>query len=295
MNAFISLRQLGWRAAAVSLLATAPAPAQDMTIPLIEFQASSDAGVASIVIDISDGLWNPSTRIYRWTLGSDILLRDESNGATVGVINDATLQIRNSSEFQLNYTVVAGAAATTFSTITLPLSFPAISPAEGRATASIAIVDENVNGAELRGLLPTGGGAYRALYNTLAGNERIFAEMIGLISVGAGGTARADQWDPLAGYRQVGPPVRDMCVETAFRLSAEDRAVVTTRFDMRPDPDPCFGDLNGDTNVDIHDLNILLSNFGATVGPEWIDGDLDFDGDVDLPDLVEILALVGEC
>lgn len=269
--------------------------AQDMTVPLIQLSASSDQGTASLLIDITEGNWDPTTRVYRWTLPAATQLVDDVSGEPVATLTAATVQLRNSSEFQLNYTVRAGAAETTIKTTTLPLSFPAINPAEGRATATIAIVDENANGAELHGIIPSGSGAFRALYNTFNGGGRIFTEMIGLISVGAGGTARADQWDPLIGYRPIGQPVSDMCVETAFRLTSGDTAVVTTKFDVRPDPDPCLGDLNGDTNVDIHDLTMLLANYGLTGDVEWVDGDLDFDTDVDLQDLVRILSLIGEC
>jgi hypothetical protein len=57
-----------------------------------------------------------------------------------------------------------------------------------------------------------------------------------------------------------------------------------------------LGDLDGDCDVDLTDLSILLSNYGTTGGATYADGDLDSDGDVDLADLALLLASYGaEC
>lgn len=53
------------------------------------------------------------------------------------------------------------------------------------------------------------------------------------------------------------------------------------------------GDLDGDGDVDLSDLAILLGNFGQTSGMTYSDGDLDDDGDVDLSDLSAMLAVFG--
>ncbi|MCC6358912.1 MAG: hypothetical protein IT450_09225 [Phycisphaerales bacterium] len=54
-------------------------------------------------------------------------------------------------------------------------------------------------------------------------------------------------------------------------------------------PASCPGDLDGDNDIDIGDLSLLLSAFGGT-GPV---GDLDEDGDVDISDLAAILSVFG--
>ncbi len=57
--------------------------------------------------------------------------------------------------------------------------------------------------------------------------------------------------------------------------------------------DKCFGDLDGDGDVDLSDLSQLLAHYGMTSGAEYEDGDLDGDGDVDLSDLSALLAVYG--
>jgi len=56
---------------------------------------------------------------------------------------------------------------------------------------------------------------------------------------------------------------------------------------------PCPGDLDGDSQVTLTDLSILLANFGAPSGALPEDGDLDGDGDVDLTDLSLLLSVFG--
>jgi len=55
----------------------------------------------------------------------------------------------------------------------------------------------------------------------------------------------------------------------------------------------CAGDLDGDRDIDLADLAILLSNYGMTTGAVYTDGDLDGDADVDLSDLAALLAVYG--
>ncbi len=52
-------------------------------------------------------------------------------------------------------------------------------------------------------------------------------------------------------------------------------------------------DLDGDCDVDLSDLAILLANYGTAGGAGYEDGDLDGDGDVDLTDLAGLLAVYG--
>lgn len=55
----------------------------------------------------------------------------------------------------------------------------------------------------------------------------------------------------------------------------------------------CAGDTNGDRLVDFLDLNVVLSNYGATGAPGPGAGDVDGDGDVDFGDLNIVLGAFG--
>ena len=57
-------------------------------------------------------------------------------------------------------------------------------------------------------------------------------------------------------------------------------------------PNPCPGDADGDLDVDITDLSILLSEFGLIEA--GLEGDVDNDGDVDLSDLGLLLSQFGQ-
>ena len=59
------------------------------------------------------------------------------------------------------------------------------------------------------------------------------------------------------------------------------------------EPELCFGDLDGDDDIDLADLAQLLANYGTIEGATYEDGDLDEDGDVDLADLAALLAVYG--
>ena len=53
-------------------------------------------------------------------------------------------------------------------------------------------------------------------------------------------------------------------------------------------PAPCPGDLDGDGDVDLGDLDLLLASYGQDAG-----GDQDCDGVIDLEDLADLLANYG--
>src|SRR5262249_33159215 len=56
---------------------------------------------------------------------------------------------------------------------------------------------------------------------------------------------------------------------------------------------PCAGDVDGDHQVTLSDLAILLAHFGVPSGATLADGELDGDNDVDLGDLAVLLSNFG--
>ena len=57
---------------------------------------------------------------------------------------------------------------------------------------------------------------------------------------------------------------------------------------------PCRGDLDGDRDVDVADLAVLLGHYGMTSGANGADGDMDCDGDIELSDLADFLGTYGD-
>ena len=59
--------------------------------------------------------------------------------------------------------------------------------------------------------------------------------------------------------------------------------------------DPCLGDVNGDGDIDLYDLALLLAVYGTChPDPDYDDGaDFDENGCVDLYDLAELLGVYG--
>ncbi len=88
----------------------------------------------------------------------------------------------------------------------------------------------------------------------------------------AGGTFEYDSSYSQAAYRIYGDP-NEGAATMGFRVSC---SIVN---------EPLPGDANGDGNVDVTDLGILATNYGAVGGAEWSTGDFSGDGNVDVSDL----------
>ncbi|RMF73829.1 MAG: hypothetical protein D6744_15195 [Planctomycetota bacterium] len=74
----------------------------------------------------------------------------------------------------------------------------------------------------------------------------------------------------------------------AGALSGASQSVIGGYWSPEPDAAPCTGDLDGDNQVSLTDLAILLSDFDC-VGA--CAGDVDMDGDTDITDLALLLSL----
>ena len=214
----------------------------------VQIQAESASGSGAIDIGLESLVWDPATQSLWWEPDSALSIVDPATDAIIATLESAELQISDCSRMALNFQLLAGDSDTTVVIRAGMLSFDQIGSdvAEGRASASFTVRDLNGDGAVLLGEGGGGEGAFRAYYNGLAPDGTRFAHLVGLVSVGAGGTASASQSDPAAGYRSVGAAVEDMSVEAAFVLTAHDRVTASTLFDIDPDPDDCAADADSD-------------------------------------------------
>ena len=227
-------------------------------------------------------------------------LVDETTQQWVATLLDATIFVRATQlvEIELNVGVISGESLTTFVIGSPLLTFSSTIPAsfaQGSAVASLTVTDGLGDGATLTGLGSVGSGAYRSYYNGYLAEGARFSHLVGLISVGPGGSATGSQSDPLVGFRPIGEDLYDASTEVAFTLTPVDLAYAVTRSRF-PEPEPCYGDVNGDGVVDLLDINLVLAVFGTCEGDPLFDpaADLQPDGCIDVGDLMVILAAYGE-
>lgn len=263
-------------------------------------QASNEAGSGSYAASFDDGVWDPEEQTFEWSLPEPIDLVDETTGEWVAYLTEAAVFVRAAQTFEIRLDIGfwSGESLTTLEVGSPLLTFESVVPAsfaQGRADASLTVSDLFGDGATLIGLGPTGSGAYRAYYNSYLDEGTRFSHLVGLISVGPGGTATGSQADPLVGFRSIDEDLIDISSEIAFTLTPNDLAYAVTaaRF---PEPPVCEGDVTGDGVVDTADLGALLACFGACDGQPNFNpaADLVEDGCIDIDDLVVLLSAYGE-
>ena len=271
----------------------------EISDPVFTLLAVSDGGQGAFFVKLDEGVWDPESGTYTWSLAAPVELRDESSWTLIATLLNADLMIGTAQllEIHLNIGLVAGEAETACVVASPLLSFGTVpaTRAEGRATASFTLTDVGGDGARLAGLGTPGTGAFRAYYNGYLADGVRFTHLVGFIYVNNGGTATTWQADPPFGYRAIGRELHDMSSEIAFSLTPGDLAFAVTTW-AAPAPPDCFGDISGDGLVDMTDVGILMSAYGTGSGePGYVEAaDLDANGRVDMSDLAALLAVYGD-
>src|SRR5262245_37924803 len=167
-------------------------------------------------------------------------------GTLLGMLNPAggpgsSIEYVNDPIVNLNFSVAAGASTTTFMIGSALLTFPVISPAQGRASADFSVTDADGSGVSLTAI---GGNSttrgYAAAVNGMAGpapaGANQFTEMIPSFGAGPFGSAVSGDNFPPLGYSPIGVPVSSISSFIQFRLSAFDLASGTSTFEVIPEP-----------------------------------------------------------
>lgn len=205
----------------------------DLSTNVFTIDVVSDLGTGSWSVDQSEGSWDPTTGTFTWGLDGPITIYDDATGTIeLAYLTDADLLYIEDPQVNLIFSVAAGGSATTFTVTSALLSFPAVSPATGQASAGLTLTDTDGNGASLTANGPTGG-AYLAQYNGMVPTGTMFAEMLASFSASAFSTSTSSS---TTGFLPIGVPVTDMSAQFTFTLSANDLASGTSEWQVIPAP-----------------------------------------------------------
>ena len=229
--------------AAALCLGLGPSPAVATPFPseigdvVLEIEASNLLGRGTYQATFEQGIWDSKAHHYRWDLAQPIAIFDVRSGAPVATLLNATLDYLDDPRVNVSFQTQAGPAATSFTITAAQVSFAAISPAMGRASAAITVTDTEGNGALLTGLEPGSGGSYLAQYNGPVPVGTTFAEMIPSVMAFPGSSGAVSANTPGGGgFLPIGATVTDISSRFHFTLSANDLASGTSNWEVVPGP-----------------------------------------------------------
>jgi hypothetical protein len=138
----------------------------------------------------------------------------------------------------LSFNVLAGSVDTTFTITSALVSFAAINPAEGRASASLTVTDLNGNGVTLTPGADQGG-AYTSRYNGLAPGGTLFHDFFSTpltTPIPGDSTTVAGDFPGGGAFVPIAGSVVSISSRFSFTLSANDLASGTSVFRVVPAP-----------------------------------------------------------
>lgn len=241
------LRKVAWVLPAALMLMPAVADAGNVSNVIFRIEASNTVGNGYLEFTSDQLTYNPATNQWVWTTGFNEILDGMD---VVATLDAATLKLVKDPDptkpyyLELGFTVHAGEADTDFFIKSALIDFPTLPAAilqpplgGGRATASFNATDVNGNGVTMMPIGPNGAGSYTAQYNGWVPTGTTFANLVGEISAGPGGSANASQTMPAgAGYAAITDDVYDMSAMITFSLTDGDSAGGTTTYRILPEP-----------------------------------------------------------
>jgi hypothetical protein len=183
---------------------------------------------------------------WGWASNEPYELRDYYDNTLLGTLNPAggpgsSIEYYNDPIVNLNFSVAAGASTTTFMIGSALLTFPTISPAQGRASAAFSVTDTDGSGVLLTGNGGnTGTSGYASAINGMAGpvpaGANQFTEMLPGVAAGPFGSFTQNNNTPPLGYLPIGSPVSSISSFISFTLTPFDLASGTSTFEVIPEP-----------------------------------------------------------
>lgn len=219
--------------AALALAALAGTASAGISGSLVHIEATSSLGTASLDFvtntDFSEGVLTDGI--------SDSVDLTTEDGTVIATITNLNVLLIADPVVNMNFSVFAGAADTSFTLTSTLLSFGGISGASGRASGSVSVTDSNGNGALMTGDYD-GAKAFRAFYNgAVAGAGNVFATLIDSpVTIPDGFGSDKSSEESGAGFDAIPGTVSSMSTEFKFTVSARDQVGGTSTFVVVPSP-----------------------------------------------------------
>jgi hypothetical protein len=219
---------------ALALSIAAGTASAGISSAIVRIEATSSLGTGVVEL-ISNSDFQNGVLTSGLTEAVDVL---DEEGDIIATVTNLNILLIADPVVNMNFALFAGAADTTFKVTSTLLSFPTLTDATGRASASLSVTDSNGNGAIATGLYD-GGKAYRAFYNSPAdpGDGIIFDSLIDTpitIADPFGSDDGTEESGP--GFSPIAEPVSNMSTEFNFRLTALDQFAATSTFVVIPTP-----------------------------------------------------------
>lgn len=199
---------------------------------VLEVHAEVNGQVGIFSVPQSAGTWSGSS--YNWTLANPVTILS-STGLPLGILTNASVAVIEDPVVSVNFNIASTALNTAFTISSPLLSFPAMTNAEGAASAALSITDLGGDGVTLT---PMGAGAYTSNYNGLVPGGSPFANLLGApVVAGPFSTTVVSQEFPGGGlYVPIAGSVSDISARWQFTLSPDDLASGTGVFTVVPAP-----------------------------------------------------------
>ncbi len=233
------------------LTVVASAAAGDISNLILRIEATNAAGWGYRDFTAADFplTYDAVTNSWNWNTGAwDIPENGAPGGTPIAALNNATLGFVKDPApnrpyyIGLGFEVASGSTDTRFVIKSGWVQFETLAASRlvsptggGRATAQLGVTDLGDNNVTLTG---SGGiGAFRALYNELAG-PTLLASLVPSVqnTTGGSGSSGTNVYPTSGTYATINNSVSDMSIQLDFTLTGADTGSGTTTYRILPEP-----------------------------------------------------------